>query len=34
VRLFARGELVLAASDPRRPLRAQATASANDPSEG
>jgi len=34
VRLFARGELALDPADPRRPLRAQATASANDPSEG
>jgi phosphoribosylglycinamide formyltransferase-1 len=34
VRLFARGELALDPDDPRRALRAQATASANDPSEG
>jgi phosphoribosylglycinamide formyltransferase-1 len=34
VRLFARGELVLDPADPRRPLRARAGASADDPSEG
>jgi phosphoribosylglycinamide formyltransferase-1 len=34
VRLFARGELAPNPADPRRPLMAKATASADDPSEG
>ena len=34
VRLFARGELALDPDDPRRPLRAPAAPSADDPSEG
>jgi phosphoribosylglycinamide formyltransferase-1 len=34
VRLLARGELAIDPDDPRRPLRARAAASADDPSEG